>query len=271
MTQPIPPPQRHPAGLACDYWELLRAGVPPELIDTASWERLAAAATLLPSPAFLVERTLDSPRLIQFGCHLWPWRWEAALANAARYPEAAILAPQIQALRSLPSDAPYLHPMAMWDADGGDGALKPQLFLAFMPGEAHWRPAVRAFAGRLGQAELAAAWRLGADTPHAGVVCLGVYPDREDLPVRVTVTTDGQRQWTGHPNRPAVDEMIRLAGVRPAVAVAPTPDPGPVWHVPMIASRHARPQQALARWPPPCANGVCWTPTRPGCSPSRRC
>lgn len=64
--------------------------------------------------------------------------------------------------------------------------------------------------------------------------------------MRVTVTTTGQREWADHPNWTAVDELIRLAGVAPAIAVAPTPDPGPVWHVPMIASRHAKPHEALA-------------------------
>lgn len=246
MPQTIALPHRHPDQRASDYWELLRASVPPDLIDTASWDRLAPAASMLPSPAFLVERTLDSPRLIQFGCHLWPWRWEAALASAARLPEAAFLAPPIRALQSLPVGTPYLHLMAMWDADTADGSLRPQLFLAFMPDATDWRTAARAFADRLDPTDFADAWRRCADTPHANVVCLGVYPGRGDSPVRVTVTTTAQREWAGHPNWKAVDEMVRLAGVAPAIAVAPTPDPGPVWHVPMIASRHAKPHEALA-------------------------
>lgn len=246
MTQPIHLPHRHPVKRASDYWALLRASIPPDLIDPACWERLAPAASMLPSPAFLVERTLDSPRLIQFGCHLWPWRWAAALASAAEFPAAAFLAPPTRALQSLPATAPYLHLMAMWDAETGDGSLRPQLFLAFMPGEGHWRDAVRAFADRLDPADFADTWRRCADTPHANVVALGVYPGRGDAPVRVTVTTTAQREWADHPNWAAVDEMVRLAGVAPAIAVAPTPDPGPVWHVPMIASRKARPHEALA-------------------------
>lgn len=244
MLQNIAFPHRHPDLRVRDCWELLRAKVPPDLIDTASWDRLASAAAVLPSPAFLVERTLDSPRLIQFGCHLWPWRWPAALENAAQFPEAAFLAAPVRVLRSLPADTHYLHLMAMWDTD--TGALRPQLFLAFMPGQANWRDAVRAFADRLGSADFADTWRQAADTPHANVVCLGIYPERGDAPVRVTVTTTAGREWPEHRNWSAVDEMIRLAGVAPAVAVAPTPDPGPVWHVPMIASRHGRPHEALA-------------------------
>jgi len=247
MRQPISPPHRHPTRYASDYCELLRANVLPDLIDAASWEKFASTASVLPSPAFLVERTLDSPRLIQFGCHLWPWRWETALTNAMKFREAAFLAPQIRALQSIPAAESYIHLMAMWDMDTGTEALRPQLFLAFMQDEGNWRGTVRAFADRLAPTDLAAAWRRGADTTHSNVVCLGVYPGREDTPLRVTVTTTGQREWAGHPNWKGVDEMIRLAGVTPAVAVAPSPDPGPVWHVPMITSRHARPHEALAR------------------------
>lgn len=247
MTEPaFTLPVLHPTKSAADYWELLKAHVPSDLIDAASWDRLAPAASVLPSPAFLVERTLDSPRLIQFGCHLWPWRWEAALASAARFPEAAFLAPPIRALQSLPADTPYHHLMAVWDADTHHGTLRPQLFLGFISSETGWRAAVRAFADRLDPADFADAWRRCADTPHANVVALGVYPGREDLPVRVTVTTGAQREWADHPNWTAVDELIRLAGVAPTIAVAPTPDPGPIWHVPMIASRHAQPHEALA-------------------------
>lgn len=226
-----------------DYWELARANVPPELFDSASWERLRAAAAVLPGPAFLLERTLDAPRIIQFGCHIWPWRMAAVLAAESGHPHAAFLAAHVRAWR--PAD-PYLHLMAMWDEPVADAPPPPQVFLAFTPDAPGWRAAVAAFADRLDAADVAAAWRRCADAPHGNVTALGVYRGRRDLPTRVTRIASGPRDWPDHPNWPAVDAIAALTEVRPAVAVAPSSDPGPTWHVPVIASRHPRPHTALA-------------------------
>lgn len=247
MIQSITLPRRSPAYTANDYWELLQANISDELIDNASWKQLATASLLLPSPAFLVERTLTSPRLLQLGCHVWPWRWEAALANAERFPQAAFLGPHIRALQaSQTQDMPYLHLMAMWDAETTDDSLRPQVFLAVTPGETDWQPALSVFARHLNHEDFSAAWQRCAACQHANIAAFGVYLGREDLPVRATVTTQEPRQWPNHPNWPAVDKIIELAGVSAVIAVAPEPDPGLTWHVPLIASRHAKPHQALA-------------------------
>jgi hypothetical protein len=239
-------PAFHPERGARDYWPLLRDAVPSEMVDTASWDRLAPAARALPSPAFLLERTLDSPRLIQFGCHVWPWRMAAALSSAAEFSHAGFLTPHVHALRACRSQEPYLHFMAMWDEAAEDAPLLPQTFLAFSPGHPGWRAAVRAFAERIDAADFRNAWLRSAATPHARAVAIGVYLGRRDLPVRVTVIPGAGREWAGHPNWKAVDEIAGLTAVSPVVAVAPAADPGPTWHVPVIASRHPRPHEALA-------------------------
>lgn len=241
MTHPRPPPDRQPIGHAAEYWRLLRDSVPADLFDTASWDRLAPVAALLPGPAFLLERTLESPRIIQFGGHIWPWRMDGVPAADA------VLADHVRAWRAADrADGPYLHLMAMWDEPLAEAPPAPQVFLAFFPDTAGWRPAVGAFADRLADAAIAAAWRRCAETPHVGVVALGVYCGPREQPTRVTVTSRGPRQWPGHPNWPAVERIAALADVHPAIAVAPGADPGPVWHVPVITSRHPRPHEALA-------------------------
>jgi hypothetical protein len=244
MSHPLPPPDRHPAGHAADHWTRLRDAVPAALFDAASWDRLAGVAPpLLPGPAFLLERTLDSPRIIQFGAHVWPWRMDGV--------RSAVLSDHVRAWRAADraadgTDRPYLHLMAMWDEPLDGAPPAPQVFLAFFPDTPGWRPAVHAFADRLDDAAIAEAWHGCADTPHAGVVALGIYRGPRSVPARVTVTTRGPRQWPGHPNWPAVERIAALVDVHPAIAVAPGADPGPVWHVPAITSRHPRPHEALA-------------------------
>lgn len=242
MTHPLPPPDHQPAAHATDYWALLRDSVPTDLYDTASWDRLEKVAARLPGPAILLERTLASPRIIQLGGHVWPWRMKDVLAAGD-----PVLANHVRAWHAANrADGAYLHLMAMWDEPLDEASPAPQVFLAFFPDTPGWRPAVGAFADRLDDAALATAWRRCAETPHAGVVALGVYCGPRDLPTRVTVTTRGFRQWPDHPNWPAVERIAALADVHPAIAVAPGEDPGPVWHVPVITSRHPRPHQALA-------------------------
>lgn len=247
MPYPLPPPTRTPDHTASDYWPLLQQHVPPELFDTDSWPRLAAAAQVLPSSAFLLERTLTSPRLIQFGTHIWPWRMDAVLASQARHPHAAFLAQHVHAWRAIQGAGhPYLHLMAMWDEPAGTAPPAPQVFLALFP-DTPWRPAVHALADRLSDTAVAQAWHRCADTPHENVVALGVYRGPRDLPTRLTLTSRGPRPWPDHPNWPAVERIVDLAGeLVPSVAVPPTAEPGPLWHIPIIAARHPRPHQALA-------------------------
>ncbi|ASF46659.1 hypothetical protein [Methylovulum psychrotolerans] len=239
-------PSLYPARTASDYWELLKNYVPSDIVDSASWDRLANAAPALPGAAFGFERTLDSPAISQFGFHLWPWCMDAALACAANMPRAAFLAPLIRAWRTTCQDCLPLHLMIMWDEQIGTGSAQPQVFLTFAPNQPNWQAVVREFAGQLDDADLAQAWQRAATAPHANIVGLGVYLGRQDMPVRATVAIGPERDWNGHPNWAAVDEIASLSAVPPLVAVPPTLDPGLTWHVPVVARMHAKPHEALA-------------------------
>lgn len=242
-------PGVYPVRQAAEYWDLLRANVPTDMVEPAAWERLAPAASALPGASFGLERTLDSPHITQWGCHIRPWQMDAALDRATRFPRAALLAPLARAWLTTPQpDGLFMQMMVMWDEAVESGPPRLQAFLSFAADHPGWRDTVRDFAGRLDQPDLAAAWLRCAAAPHAHVAGLGVYLGRQDMPVRVTLAThpDFPRQWPDHPNQAAVAEISRLAGVSPFVAVSPTPDPGPTWHVPVIVSHHPRPHEALA-------------------------
>lgn len=239
-------PVTDPVLRAGDFWELLESGVPEDIVDPASWDRLAPAAAALPGPAFLLEREIGSPEVTQLGFSVPPWRMAAASASAATHRRAAFLGPHVDAWQSTANDLGafgQLH--AMWDEVGGDGEPLPQAFLTFLGAHSEWRAGLRAFADHLGESVFADAWRRCADAPHANVVGAGVYHGRADMPVRVTLSVTGERQWRDHPNWDAVDAIANLAGVPPLVAVAPTVDPGVTWHVPVIARMHPRPHEVL--------------------------
>lgn len=242
-------PVVYPVRRAADYWDLLRANVPSDIVEPAFWERLAPAAPALHCASFGLERMLDSARVTQWGCHIRPWHMEAALDRAARFPRAALLAPLARAWLATPQpDGLSMQMMVMWDEEVESGPPRMQAFLSFAADHPGWRDTVRAFAGQIDQPDVAAAWLRCAAAPHAHVAGLGVYPGRRDMPVRVTLAThpDVPNQWPGHPNQAAVAEIGRLAGVPPYVAVLPAPDPGLTWHVPVIVSHHPKPHEALA-------------------------
>ncbi|MDO9104398.1 MAG: hypothetical protein Q7U57_05500 [Methylovulum sp.] len=239
-------PTLYPAMTASDYWELLKIHVPLDIVDSASWDRLASATPALPGAAFGFERTLDSPAISQFGFHLWPWCMDRALAIAANMPRAAFLASLIRAWRTTRQDRLPIHLMVMWDEGGDAGPPQPQVFLTFAPNQPDWQDVVRGFAGQLDDSDFAKALQGAATAPHANIVGLGVYLGRQDMPVRTTVTVGPESNWDGHPNWTAVNEITSLAAVPPVVAVPPTPDPGSIWHVPVVARMHAKPHEALA-------------------------
>lgn len=246
MTAPALP-NLYPIRTASDYWGLLKDHVPDTMVANTSWDKLANPALALPGAAFGLERTLASSAISQFGFHLWPWCMDIALARAAKLPSAAFLTPLIQAWRATCQDRQPLHLMVMWDEQTTEaGTPQPQVFLTFAPNQANWQDVVREFAGHVADPALAQAWQQAAAAPHANIVGLGVYLGREDLPVRTTLMPGPGRDWDGHPNWAAVDEIASLAAVPPSVAVPPTADPGLTWHVPVVARMHAKPHEALA-------------------------
>lgn len=241
-------PPHTPSGLlAADHWDLLSTRVPGDLIEAASWRRLEQAIRLIPSPAFLLERTLESPRVIQFGTHIWPWRMDRLLAQETEHPYSRFLTTHVRALRAMrQTGLGYAHLAAMWDEPDGDEPPAPQAFVLVEPGQ-NWPTAMRGLAGLLDDAELSQVWARCAETPYANPTGFGVYWGVRDLPVRVTLPVDANRFAPEHPNWPAVDRMVaHLRGLRANVAIPPTGEPGLTWHVLSIASHVSRPQEALA-------------------------
>lgn len=233
--------------LAADHWDLLSTRVPGDLIEAASWGRLEQAIRLIPSPAFLLERTLESPRVIQFGTHIWPWRMDRLLAQESEHPYSRFLTMHARALQTMrQAGLGHTHFAAMWDEPDGDEPPAPQAFVLVEPGP-RGRTALRTLAGLLDDAALSEAWARCAETSYANVTGFGVYRGARELPVRATIPVDANRFVPEHPNWPAVDRMVaHLRGLRANVAIPPTGEPGLTWHVLSIASHVSRPQEALA-------------------------
>lgn len=241
------PPEHSPALGARDSWALLRDHVPTDLLDADSWQRLEAAVAVSPSPTLLLERTLDSPRIIQFGTPVWPWHMDRVLAREPAQAHCEVLADHVSAWRAVEETigAPFAL-YAMWDEPEQAMPPAPQMFLSRVGGEA-WQAAVRAFADQLSDAAVAHAWRQCAATRHQGVLGCGVYRGSRSVPTRVTLSSAGKRSFPDHPNWAAVDQIAAITqGVVPIVAVAPGDDPGPTWHVPVVVGYRAQPHELLA-------------------------
>jgi hypothetical protein len=245
-----------------EMWSAITAAIPSTVLDDSIWDELSPLASVVPGPVVGFERSIDDPRLTEWGFPLPRWQRTNALSNPDPHSNHVGTLARIWLTDT---DLNRLCDLQMhtWDI-GDEGINTPCVFLrvdsrvASGVGESAWKAMIRGYATAL-RAERSCVAGLSpkeladrmedavASTPLSDVSSVGIYLGRPGCPVRLTIRAD-VRPWADHPIWTTVDEVVQEAGWNSRnaiVAVPPGADPGNIWHVPLLVDRRTKPAAAL--------------------------